>query len=399
MKGKTILLGVTGGIAAYKAAALTSRLVQRGADVHVVLTEAASRFVTPLTFQALSRNAVHTDVLDEKDPHVIAHIDLADRADLVIVAPATANFLAKAACGLANDMLTAVLLATRAPVLIAPSMNVNMYHHPAVQANLARLRTWGWHMVEPGEGYLACGWTGKGRMAEPEAIVAAAEAILSRQRDLAGLRILVTAGATQESLDPVRYLTNRSTGKMGYAIAEEAARRGAEVILVSGPVTLEPPAGVQVVRVTTAQEMYEAVLDAYPRVDVVIKAAAVADYRPRTVHAQKLKKGAETLVLELERTPDILQALGERKAHQFLVGFAAETDRVAEYAREKLRRKNLDMVVANDVTQEGAGFGTDTNIVTIFERDGRVTELPKLPKREVAARLLTLIAQRVRRSS
>ncbi|WP_188816560.1 bifunctional phosphopantothenoylcysteine decarboxylase/phosphopantothenate--cysteine ligase CoaBC [Calditerricola satsumensis] len=399
MKGKTILLGVTGGIAAYKAAALTSRLVQQGADVHVILTEAAARFVTPLTFQALSRNAVHTDVLEEKDPRVIAHIDLADRADLVIVAPATANFLAKAACGLADDMLSAVLLATRAPVLLAPAMNVNMYRHPAVQANLARLRAWGWHVVEPGEGYLACGWTGKGRMAEPEAIAAAAEALLAGQRDLAGLRILVTAGATQEALDPVRYLTNRSSGKMGYAIAEEAARRGAEVILVTGPTALEPPADVRVVRVTTAQEMYEAVLDAYPRVDVVIKAAAVADYRPKTVHAQKMKKGAETLVLELERTPDILQTLGERKAHQFLVGFAAETERVADYAQEKLKRKNLDLVVANDVTQEGAGFGADTNIVAVYDRDGLVAEWPKLPKREVAARLLSLIAQRVRRVS
>lgn len=394
VNGKNILLCVTGGIAAYKAAALTSQLTQRGANVKVMMSESACKFITPLTFQALSRNEVYVDTFAEKNPAVIAHIDVADWADLVLVAPATANTIGKLAHGIADNMITTTLLATKAPVWIAPAMNVHMYEHPAVQANIETLYRFGYRFIEPSEGYLACGYVGKGRMEEPEKIIENIEAYFAaRNPFLRGKKVLVTAGPTREKLDPVRFFSNRSTGKMGYAIAEAAARFGAEVTLISGPTGLEAPANVDTVRVESAQEMYEAVMERFPHVDIVIKAAAVADYRPKHVFAKKMKKQPGDYVVEMERTTDILKTLGEQKTSQILVGFAAETDHVEEYAKQKLENKRLDMVVANNVSEEGAGFAGDTNIVTIFKRDGSVRSLPLLPKRQVAEEILKEIHQ------
>ncbi|ADF41059.1 bifunctional phosphopantothenoylcysteine decarboxylase/phosphopantothenate--cysteine ligase CoaBC [Priestia megaterium] len=392
MKGKRILLCVSGGIAVYKAAALTSKLVQAGAEVKVMMTASACEFVTPLTFQALSRNPVYTDTFDEKDPSVIAHIDLADWPDLILVAPATANMIGKIANGLADDMISTTLLAATAPVWIAPAMNVHMYDHPAVKKNMSTLSSFGYSFVEPGEGYLACGYVGKGRLEEPETIVSLIGSYFSQashtQKILEGVNVLVTAGPTVERIDPVRFFTNRSTGKMGYALAEQAAKLGASVTLVTGPTNLEYPKGVQVVQIESAQQMLEAVMQCYHEADVVIKSAAVADYRPKHVFDQKMKKQPGEAVLELERTTDILRTLGERKEHQLLVGFAAETEQVDEYAQKKLASKNLDMIVANNVTTEGAGFGTDTNIVTLYKRSGESKELPILSKHDVATEVL-----------
>ncbi|MBY0092379.1 bifunctional phosphopantothenoylcysteine decarboxylase/phosphopantothenate--cysteine ligase CoaBC [Priestia aryabhattai] len=392
MKGKRILLCVSGGIAVYKAAALTSKLVQAEAEVKVMMTASACEFVTPLTFQALSRNPVYTDTFDEKDPSVIAHIDLADWPDLILVAPATANMIGKIANGLADDMISTTLLAATAPVWIAPAMNVHMYDHPAVKKNMSTLSSFGYSFVEPGEGYLACGYVGKGRLEEPETIVSLIGSYFSQpshtQKILEGVNVLVTAGPTVERIDPVRFFTNRSTGKMGYALAEQAAKLGASVTLVTGPTNLEYPKGVQVVQIESAQQMLEAVMQRYHEADVVIKSAAVADYRPKHVFDQKMKKQPGEVVLELERTTDILRTLGERKEHQLLVGFAAETEQVDEYAQKKLASKNLDMIVANNVTTEGAGFGTDTNIVTLYKRSGESKELPILSKHDVATEVL-----------
>lgn len=392
MKGKRILLCVSGGIAVYKAAALTSKLVQAGAEVKVMMTASACEFVTPLTFQALSRNPVYTDTFDEKDPSVIAHIDLADWPDLILVAPATANMIGKIANGLADDMISTTLLAATAPVWIAPAMNVHMYDHPAVKKNMSTLSSFGYSFVEPGEGYLACGYVGKGRLEEPETIVSLIGSYFSQashtQKILEGVNVLVTAGPTVERVDPVRFFTNRSTGKMGYALAEQAAKLGASVTLVTGPTNLEYPKGVQVVQIESAQQMLEAVMQRYHEADVVIKSAAVADYRPKHVFDQKMKKQPGEAVLELERTTDILRTLGERKEHQLLVGFAAETEQVDEYAQKKLASKNLDMIVANNVMTEGAGFGTDTNIVTLYKRSGESKELPILSKHDVATEVL-----------
>lgn len=392
MKGKRILLCVSGGIAVYKAAALTSKLVQAGAEVKVMMTASACEFVTPLTFQALSRNPVYTDTFDEKDPSVIAHIDLADWPDLILVAPATANMIGKIANGLADDMISTTLLAATAPVWIAPAMNVHMYDHPAVKKNMSTLSSFGYSFVEPGEGYLACGYVGKGRLEEPETIVSLISSYFSKvsdtQKILEGINVLVTAGPTVERIDPVRFFTNRSTGKMGYALAEQAAKLGASVTLVTGPTNLEYPKGIQVVQIESAQQMLEAVMQRYHEADVVIKSAAVADYRPKHVFDQKMKKQPGEAVLELERTTDILRTLGERKEHQLLVGFAAETEQVDEYAQKKLASKNLDMIVANNVTTEGAGFGTDTNIVTLYKRSGESKELPILSKHDVATEVL-----------
>jgi phosphopantothenoylcysteine decarboxylase / phosphopantothenate---cysteine ligase len=389
LNGKKILLCVTGGIAAYKAVALTSKLTQAGAEVKVIMSESATKFVTPLTFQALSRNDVFTDTFDEKNPKVIAHIDLADWADLVIVAPATANVIGKLANGIADNMVTTTLLATTAPVWIAPAMNVHMYDHPAVQKNIQQLYDYGYRFIEPSEGYLACGYVGKGRLEEPEKIVALVkEYFSSGKRPLAGKTVLVTAGPTREKIDPVRYITNRSSGKMGYAIAEEAAKDGANVILVSGPVNLPSPEGVTVVNVESASDMYDAVMERYSEVDVVIKTAAVVDYRPKYPVDHKMKKQDGDQILELERTKDILFELGQKKDNQILVGFAAETDQVEEYARQKLLKKNADMIVANNVKAEGAGFDAETNIVTIFKRDGTSEHLPLMSKKEVAKKIL-----------
>lgn len=393
LNGKKIVLCVSGGIAVYKAVALTSKLTQAGAEVKVILSESAAKFVTPLTFQAMSRNEVFTDTFDEKNPQVIAHINLADWADLILVAPATANTIGKIANGIADNMITTTILAATSPVWIAPAMNVHMYDHPAVKKNMSLLADFGYKFIEPGEGYLACGYVGKGRLEEPETIVSLLQENLGVPNQLLnGKTIVITAGPTREKIDPVRFLTNHSTGKMGYAIAAEAKKMGAKVCLISGPVALTPPAGIETIQVESAEDMYHAVLDRFESADIVIKTAAVADYRPKTSYDSKVKKQEGGQMLELERTKDILLELGQRKTHQVLVGFAAETNDVEEYARKKLAKKNADMIVANNVKQEGAGFGFDTNIVTIFKRDGKVTELPLMTKNEVATQLLTEIS-------
>ncbi|MGG3451384.1 bifunctional phosphopantothenoylcysteine decarboxylase/phosphopantothenate--cysteine ligase CoaBC [Domibacillus aminovorans] len=391
MNGKHILLCVSGGIAVYKAAALTSKLKQAGAEVKVVMTESAQQFVTPITFQALSGQPVYTDTFDEKDPAKIAHIDIADWADLVIVAPATANMIAKMANGIGDDIVSTVLLAGTAPRWIAPAMNVHMYAHPAVQNNMNTLKSFGYRFIEPGEGYLACGYTGKGRLEEPEVITAlVTEYFLGQQhKPLAGKKVIVTAGPTREAVDPVRFFTNRSTGKMGYAVAEAARDFGADVELISGPVTIELPSGISVTHVESAEEMFQAVMSSYDEADIVVKTAAVADYRPKRVHDHKMKKQDGELLMELERTTDILKTLGEQKKHQFLIGFAAETKDVKTYAKQKLESKNADMIVANNVKQAGAGFGGDTNIITIFHRDGSHKEFDMMSKKEAAVHLLT----------
>ncbi|BAU27534.1 phosphopantothenoylcysteine decarboxylase/phosphopantothenate--cysteine ligase [Aneurinibacillus soli] len=393
MEGKTIVIGVTGGIAIYKIADLCSKLTQKGANVWVLMTESATRFVQPITFQSLVHNPVLTDTFQEPNPHVISHIHVADMADLFLVAPATANTIGKMANGIADDIVTTAYLATKAPVWIAPAMNVNMYNHPAVQSNLTRLGEYGHRFVEPEEGYLACGWTGKGRLAEPFDILSEIEAYFAAETrcDLAGQKLLVTAGATRESVDPVRFFTNHSSGKMGYAIAEAAVKRGADVVLVSGRTNLNPPAGVEFVQIDSAEEMYQAVIARYDEMDIVVKSAAVADYRPKVVHTNKMKKKSGDLVMELERTRDILAELGARKMHQFLVGFAAETENVEENARGKMERKRADMIVANNVAEAGAGFGVDTNIVTIYTRDGEAQQLPQMSKADIADRILDAV--------
>lgn len=395
VRGKMIILGITGGIAAYKAATLCSKLVQAGAEVHVIMTESAAQFITPLTLQTLSRNPVLIDTFDERNPSVVTHIDLADRADLIVVAPATANFIAKMAGGHGDDMLSTTLLAATSPIMVAPAMNVHMYEHPAVVANIELLASRGVMFIEPGTGQLACGYVAKGRLAEPEDITASVSAWFAGSGKLKGKRVVVTAGGTIERLDPVRYLTNDSSGKMGFAVAEAARMMGAEVTLIAGRTSLQPPGGMNVVRVESAEQMLQAATTAFEEADIVIKAAAVADYRPAVVSEQKIKKNGEQLVLELERTTDILQTLGERKRHQFLVGFAAETEQVEHYAMDKLKRKHCDLIVANDVSREGAGFNGDTNIISVYGAEGRIADLPLMSKREAANRLLDIIAQRM----
>ncbi|MGX6441999.1 bifunctional phosphopantothenoylcysteine decarboxylase/phosphopantothenate--cysteine ligase CoaBC [Neobacillus sp. K501] len=395
---KKILLCVTGGIAVYKAAALTSKLVQSGAEVKVILSDSAAKFVSPLTFQALSRNEVYTDTFEEKNPSVIAHIDLADWADLILVAPATANTIAKLANGIGDNMITTTLLAATAPVWIAPAMNVHMYDHPAVKKNIATLADYGYQFIEPSEGYLACGYVGKGRLEEPEKIVELLKRyFLSKSSlKLKGKTVLITAGPTREKIDPVRFISNHSTGKMGYALAEAAKSAGAKVVLVSGPVNLPAPAGVDLIKVESAEEMYQAVMNRYDAVDIVIKTAAVADYRPKISYDHKMKKQPGDKTIELERTKDILFELGSMKTNQVLVGFAAETDNVEEYALKKLHAKNADMIVANNVKAEGAGFGTDTNIVTLYKRQGGKMSLPLLSKKETAERIIEETAEIVK---
>lgn len=392
MKDKHVLLLVSGGIAAYKACDLTSKLTQQGAEVRVIMTESATQFVSPLTFQALSRNPVYVDVFDEKDPQKIAHIDLADWAEIAIVAPATANVIGKLANGIADDMVTTTLLATRADIYIAPAMNVHMYQHPAVKKNMQQLAAWGYHFIEPGAGYLACGYVGKGRMEEPLTIIDTIKRHQQRDQLLKGKKVLISAGPTREILDPVRFFTNRSTGKMGFALAEVAAELGAEVTLVTGPVqlTISHP-NVHRVDVVTAEEMYEKMHVYFPTHDIVIKSAAVADYRPKVIYDQKMKKQSGDLVIEMERTKDILQSLGQVKKHQFLVGFAAETQQAFEYGLEKLKKKNLDAIVINNVAEEGAGFAGDTNIVTYVNKSLQKEELGKASKRDIAESILKLI--------
>jgi phosphopantothenoylcysteine decarboxylase / phosphopantothenate---cysteine ligase len=383
-----VVLGVTGCIGAYKACEVLRELQRRGADVRVVMTAAATRFVSPMTFEALSRRPVFHDQWAPGANGDIRHVSIADEAELLLVAPATANILGKFARGIADDALSTLYLATRAPVLVAPAMNVNMYDHPAVQENLATLRARGVSVVEPGSGYLACGWLGKGRLAEPEEIVDAAMAVLARRHDLDGETLLVTAGPTVEDIDPVRYVSNRSSGKMGYRLAEAARDRGARVILVSGPTSLAAPQGVELVPVRSAQDMQRAVAERVGPATVVIAAAAVSDFRPAETSPSKMKKSSGPVSLDLVRTPDILQGLGESKGARVLVGFAAETEDLLANARKKLESKNLDLVVANDVTAEGAGFGGDTNAVVLLRRDGSRVDVSVAGKREVAERIL-----------
>lgn len=392
LKNKKILLGVTGGIAVYKACDLTSKLVQQGADVRVMMTKSATKFVSPLTFQALSRNDVYIDTFDEKDPRKIAHIDVADWADIAIIAPATANIISKLSYGIADDMLTTTLLATRADVYIAPAMNVHMYQHPAVMENMKKLESWGYYFIEPGAGYLACGYVGKGRLEEPLTIVQAVQEHQQTSQLLLGKNILISAGPTREIIDPVRFFSNRSTGRMGFAFAEVAANYGANVTLVTGPVELEVNhPKINRINVISAEEMYEAMWDYYEDADIVIKSAAVADYRPKMTHDEKLKKQPDDMVIEMERTKDILESLGSAKTTQFLVGFAAETTDIFTYGKEKLKKKHLDAIVINNVAAPGAGFGHDTNVVTYLNKQLKETDLPLASKREIAEQILKLI--------
>jgi phosphopantothenoylcysteine decarboxylase/phosphopantothenate--cysteine ligase len=389
-----ITLGVTGGVAAYKAAELVRRLQQDGFSVQVVMTRGAREFVTPLTFAALSGQKVITDLFGDSSggeanlESAIEHIAVAQRTDLLLIAPATADIIAKLARGIADDFLTTLYLASTAPVVVAPAMNVNMWNHAATQENVEMLRARGVKIVDPDEGYLACGMIGAGRLAGQEAILAAVRETLKTQRDLEGETVLVTAGPTFEDLDPVRFLSNRSSGKMGYAVAEAAAQRGGKVILVSGPVNLEAPPGVERVPVRSAKEMHHAVVDRAAVASIAILAAAVADYRPAEQQSEKIKKANVPLTISLEPTTDILAEVARNKGQKIVVGFAAETDHVAENARKKLDAKNADLIVANDVTAEGAGFDQDTNVVTLFSRDGRDLALPKMSKSEVAQRIL-----------
>lgn len=390
---------MTGGVAAYKAAELVRRLQQEKLDVQVVMTRAAQEFVTPLTFAALTGQKVITDLFSASGAapanveSAIEHIAVAQRIDLLLVAPATADILGKFAHGIADDFLSTLYLATKAPVVVAPAMNVNMWDHPAMQENLKALRGRGVHVIDPDEGYLACGMTGAGRLAATEAIAKKVCEVLGLRHDFASQTVLVSAGPTCEDIDPVRFLTNRSSGKMGYALAEAAHRRGAHVVLVSGPTELQIPEGVDWIPVRATEQMHVTVLERAREANVAIMAAAVSDYRPASARDTKIKRGEGRFLLELESTPDILAELGREKGNRVLVGFAAETDRVAENARGKLSRKGADMIVANDVTQEGAGFDTDTNIVTLYLRDGREIPLPKMSKLDVANRILDQVLE------
>jgi phosphopantothenoylcysteine decarboxylase/phosphopantothenate--cysteine ligase len=387
LKNKQIVLGVTGGIAAYKAIELLRLLTKSGADVHVIMTRAAQEFIAPLTFQTLSANPVHTEHFNLIAEREIGHIALADRADLCIIAPATANIIGKIASGIADDMLTTTIMATKAPVLIAPAMNVNMYTNPIYKDNEDKLRRYGYLFVPPIKGALACGWEGDGKLATPESIFETAVATLS-PHDFTGKTIMITAGPTREELDPVRYITNHSSGKMGYALARAAQQRGARVILVSGPVNLTPPFGVELISVVSAGEMHQAVMERVGECTVIIKAAAVADYRPAERSGAKIKKTCAELSLQLVKTPDILAELGRLEKGPFLVGFAAETGNLSEFATRKLQEKNVDLIVANDVSQTDAGFNVDTNRVRLFFRDGRDVEFALMSKDDLAYMIL-----------
>ena len=385
-KGKTIVLGVAGGIACYKAVELVRLLIKARHRVQVILTRSAMEFVTPLTFQTLSGNPVASETFNLTQESEIGHINLADSADLFVIAPATANIIGKVANGIADDLLTTVIMATQAPLLIAPAMNIHMFENPILQENLRKLRRVGYHIMEPAEGFLACGYEGKGRLPDPEKIADEVERLL-RNKDLSGERLLITAGPSREPLDPVRYLSNRSSGKMGYALARAAVRRGAEVVLVSGPTALECPSGVRIIQVTTAAEMHAAVVREFATASVVVMAAAVADYRPVVIADHKIKRGKGAIELSLEPNPDIIKDLGSNKNGKVLIGFAAETQDLTANAAKKLREKNLDMIVANNVTEAGSGFDGDTNVATILDRKGLTQSLPLMSKDELADRI------------
>lgn len=398
LKGKTVILGVTGSIAAYKSANLASMLVKQHADVHVIMTGNATNFINPITFESLTGHKCLVDTFDRNFEFSVEHVALAKLADLVIIAPATANIIGKLAGGIADDMLSTTVMACGCEKLISPAMNTHMFENPILQDNLRKLEHYGYKIIEPASGRLACGDNGAGKMPEPEVLMEHVIYSIAREKDLAGKRVLVTAGPTQEPVDPVRYLTNHSTGKMGYAIAKMAALRGAEVTLVSGPVNLKTPLMVEKIPVITAEEMYEAVTARFSEQDIVVKAAAVADYRPMEVSSEKVKKSDTQLNLELERTKDILKYLGEHKrSEQFLCGFSMETEHMLEHSRAKLEKKHLDMIVANNLKVAGAGFGTDTNVVTLITADS-VEELPCMSKEEVADCILDVVLRKSRRT-
>lgn len=391
LEGKTVVLGVSGSIAAYKSACLASALVKQKADVHVIMTKNALNFIHPTTFETLTGNKCLVDTFDRNFEFQVEHVSLAEKADLMMIAPATANVIAKLANGLADDMLTTTALACEAPIVLAPAMNTHMYNKPVTQINLSKCATLGMQVLTPAEGRLACGTCGIGKMPEPEDLLNVILYMIEREKFLAGKKVLVTAGPTKEAIDPVRFISNHSTGKMGYAIASQAAKMGAEVTLISGPVNLKAPVGVEVIDVVSAADMYEAVTSRFEESDIVIKAAAVADFTPKSVAEDKIKKtGAEDASIELTSTKDILKTLGEKKSHQFLCGFSMETKDLEANSRKKLTKKNLDMIVANNVKEEGAGFQTDTNVVTIITKD-KEEHLPLLSKEDVAFEILKRI--------
>lgn len=394
LKDKTVVIGVSGGIAVYKTLDVVSRLRKLGVNVNVIMTKSATEFVTPLSFQSLSQNYVVCDMFEDPKTWDVEHISLAKRADVFLIAPATANVIGKIANGIADDMLTTTVMATKAKVLIAPAMNTNMYENPILQRNINTLKELGYNFVEPESGRLACGDTGKGKLASPETIVDEVVKLLSKDQDLKGKSIIVTAGPTVESIDPMRYITNRSTGKMGYSIAKEAIERGADVTLITGPTNLTPPQNLKkLVKIESAKDMYEAVLENLDENDVVIKSAAVADYKPKNYSNKKIKKSDDDLAIELDRNKDIAQEIGKIKNNKILVGFAAETNDLIENASLKIKKKNIDFIVANDLTKEGAGFGVDTNIVKIIDKEGNITEYPKMKKEEVANIILDKIKE------
>jgi len=392
---KTIILGITGSIAAYKAAEIASQLTQAGAKVNVIMTKEAIEFISPVTFWAITGRPVVTKMFDLASEFSIEHVSLAKCADIVVIAPATANIIAKLAAGIADDMLCCTVLATKAPVLIAPAMETNMYNNPVTQDNLSKLKARDFVIIAPATGWLASGKEGPGRLANINDIVGSIRQVLERGGDLAGKHIVVTAGGTQEPIDPVRYISNRSSGKMGYALAEAARDRGAKVTLVTAPASSPEPAGVDVVKVNTAQEMHQAVENVTPRADALVMAAAIADYRPTKSAKDKIKKGEAGLTLELEPTPDILSSA---KGNFIKVGFAAESSNLVENARQKLKQKGLELIVANDITASDSGFGTDSNRVTIIDREGKVDSLPLMPKRDVADKILDRVAELLSKS-
>lgn len=397
LKDKTVVIGVSGGIAVYKTLDVISRLRKLGVNVNVIMTKSATEFVTPLSFQSLSQNYVVCDMFEDPKTWDVEHVSLAKRADVFLIAPATANVIGKIANGIADDMLTTTVMATKAKVLIAPAMNTNMYENPILQRNINILKELGYNFVEPESGRLACGDTGKGKLASPEIIVDEVVKLLSKEQDLKGKSIIVTAGPTVESIDPMRYITNRSTGKMGYSIAKEAIERGADVTLITGPTNLTPPQNLKkLVKIESAKDMYEAVLENLDGNDVVIKSAAVADYKPKNYSNKKIKKSDDDLIIELDRNKDIAQEIGKIKNNKILVGFAAETNDLIQNASLKIKKKNLDFIVANDLTKEGAGFGVDTNIVKIIDKEGNITEYPKMKKEEVANIILNKIKELLR---
>ena len=384
LKNKTVVIGVSGGIAVYKACDIVSRLKKLNANVHVIMTNNATEFVTPLTFQSLSQNYVVNDMFEEPKTWDVEHISLAKKADVFLIAPATANVIGKIANGICDDMLTTTVMATTGKVLIAPAMNTNMYRNPILQRNITILKELGYNFVNPESGRLACGDVGEGKLAQPEVIVNEVVNLLTDE-DLQGQKIMITAGPTVESIDPVRYLTNRSTGKMGYAIAKQAANRGAEVTLVSGPTNIAPPSNIKkLIKIESAKDMYNAIIENFDDNQVIIKSAAVADYKPKTYSDKKIKKNDDDLVIKLDRNKDIAYELGKIKKDKILVGFAAETNDIIENAKGKIQKKNFDFIVANDLTEEGAGFGTDTNIVKIIDKEGNINKYPQMKKDEVA---------------